>query len=100
MACIQPRVARSCEEFFDALLLGNHMDDVIVFPNGLRELGLHDSMPESLANAARRSRTVREFLRAVPTAKLATLKARLYHTKVSRLSCRLGFSPFLDCTMG
>lgn len=90
---LQPRLVSTREEFLEELLLGNHLNDVVVFPGGLRAFGLEDSVPAYLTDAVRKSATVREFLQNVADDKLSELKARLYYTEVSRALTLLARSP-------
>jgi len=80
-AAKQPRLVTTREKFLDELLLGNHLNDVVVFPRGIEVLGLTDSIPTSLLSAATASHSVRGFLQRVPPKVLATLKARVYYTE-------------------
>lgn len=63
------------------LAYGCHMNDVVVLRDGVRLLGLQDSVPRHLVEAVASSRTVRQFLDAVPAERAAELKARLYYSE-------------------
>ena len=44
----KPTVVDTAQEFIDAVLLGDHMDDVIVLPDGLKKLEMENAMPKDI----------------------------------------------------
>ncbi|CAE8616849.1 unnamed protein product [Polarella glacialis] len=78
----QPRMVRSPEAFANEVLLGDHLDDIVIFPGGLGKIGLGeaDVLPHWLISAldspaARTS--VLGFLRGLGPEELAAHKAAL-----------------------
>lgn len=85
-----PLVVHTREAFIEELMLGNHMDTIVVFKNGLKVLGLDDAVPDSIVSAVKRSSTVRDFLRALPADEQAQLKGRIYYCKAPDSVWRAG----------
>eukprot|EP00041_Stephanoeca_diplocostata_P014022 m.251825 g.251825 ORF g.251825 m.251825 type:complete len:414 (+) comp19546_c0_seq1:200-1441(+) len=77
----KPKVVHSKEDFLEELFFGNHMNDVVVFPNGIKEFGMESAVPQYLTECLRSSSTVREFLSKIPADKRERLKGRVYHKK-------------------
>lgn len=48
----QPRFVHSVDEFWRELQLGCHLNEIVVFPDGLRQLGQLDAMDSRIAAAA------------------------------------------------
>ena len=74
----QGTVVETVDEFMQALLYGDHLDDVVVFPDGLRKLGQFDSMPEYIL-AVQKKDTVRNWLESVSASTLGNIRAKLYY---------------------
>eukprot|EP00039_Didymoeca_costata_P000645 m.46651 g.46651 ORF g.46651 m.46651 type:complete len:257 (-) comp10393_c0_seq5:529-1299(-) len=77
----KPRVVDTVEEFVHELLLGSHMDDVVVLKDGLTKLKMWDAIPETFINAVNTSKNVRDFLKKLDPELQKKLKTRLYYAK-------------------
>jgi hypothetical protein len=44
----QPKVVETAEEFAREVLLGCHMNEVVVLQDGIRKLGMSDAMPPDI----------------------------------------------------
>jgi len=69
----QPRIVETAYEFVRELLIGNHLEDFLILPNGteLLDLSWEDSMPDDLRGMLKDCRTARDFaiqLRGSPEA--------------------------------
>ena len=74
----QATVVQTVDEFMQALLYGEHLNDVIVLPDGLRKLGQVDAMPDYILNA-KNEENVRKWLESVPASMLGNIRAKLYY---------------------
>lgn len=86
----KPRIVNTKEEFLEELFFGNHMNNVVVFPNGIKEFGMESAVPLYITECLRSSSTVREFLSKVPADKREQLKGRLYHKKDKERRWKVG----------
>lgn len=75
----QPRYASSTEDFTREVLVGDHLEDIVILPGGLEALGLGEAsaLPSWLTVALDGSRTVLQFLRQLDRQALAVHKAAL-----------------------
>lgn len=58
----RPRVVEDVDSFFHQLLYGQHMDDIVVLPNGMRKAGLQDCLPSYLSDNLDRFTNVQDLL--------------------------------------
>lgn len=80
----QPTVVETAKEFVQEVLLGKHLDDVIVLKNGLTKLDMWDAIPQDFLDAVKSSSTVREFLDKLSDERKRELKTRLYYTETGK----------------
>lgn len=75
----QPRIVSSEVEFAHELLLGDHLEDVVVLPGGLEATGLAEeaALPEWLLKALEGAPSVLDFLRGIDGEALSAHKAAL-----------------------
>ena len=77
----QPEIVQSAEEFERQLLFGSHVDRVLVLRNGVQLLGLEQSLPPEVADAAAGETCVRRFLQKLGDDEaLRQLRGRVYLT--------------------
>lgn len=80
-----PTIVRTPEAFLKELLVGEHLEDFIVLPNGVELLGLEEGVciPEDLAGKLDRSNTAHDFIRemAKDDAALTKYKANVEYIK-------------------
>ncbi|KAK3243537.1 hypothetical protein CYMTET_46818, partial [Cymbomonas tetramitiformis] len=74
-----PEVVHTAEEFLEVLLFEQHLERVVVLPNGVELLGQADSIPKALSGAVRKSALVSNVLSALDSDAKARLKGRLWH---------------------
>eukprot|EP00927_Polykrikos_kofoidii_P049298 TRINITY_DN43375_c0_g1_i1.p1 TRINITY_DN43375_c0_g1~~TRINITY_DN43375_c0_g1_i1.p1 ORF type:complete len:572 (+),score=97.97 TRINITY_DN43375_c0_g1_i1:27-1742(+) len=76
---LQPRILSSVEEFQRELLVGDHLEDIVVLPNGVNLLGLteDEAWPGWFPSALDGASTVLEFLRRLDSDVLVDHKAAL-----------------------
>lgn len=84
----QPRIIETASDFIRELLIGEHLEDFIVLPNGteLLDLSWEDSMPDDLRELLRNCTSARDFaqhLRQCPAA-LAKYRADIEYVDKGR----------------
>lgn len=50
----KPTFLTTAEEFIDAVLLGDHMDDVVVLSDGLKKLDMENAMPKDILSVRKK----------------------------------------------
>jgi hypothetical protein len=65
VGCLSAFARAFAEEFEEALLFGDHMDDIVVLRGGVQKLDQTRSMPDYLVEAAAHSESVKQFLECV-----------------------------------
>lgn len=75
----QPRYAHTLSEFKREVLVGDHLEDIVVLPGGLESLGLDEAstLPNWLTDTLDKSPTVLDFLCQLDRCNLKTHKAAL-----------------------
>lgn len=81
-----PRVFGSAEAFIDALLVGKHVDELLVLRDGLSKLGLANAFRRDVLSAVERSRSIPEFASRVGAHELEQLDGRVYFWQEGRES--------------
>lgn len=73
-----PRVVSSCQLFAEAMLLDDHLEDVVIFPDGLRRVGLapEEALPGWLCDAMKQG-SVLKCLKSLGPKELSEHKAAL-----------------------
>jgi len=77
----QPRVVHTAQEFRESLLVGQHIDRVVVLRDGVRLLDQQHAVPPPLIHAARTQPSTTAFLDALDESLLSTLRGRVYITE-------------------
>jgi len=74
-------LVQDARQMTNLILYGEHIDQVLVLKNGLRQLGLEDSMPKSFRNAVADRTDLCSFLEALQKdgLELSTIDASLYY---------------------
>eukprot|EP00930_Biecheleria_cincta_P057277 TRINITY_DN43246_c0_g1_i1.p1 TRINITY_DN43246_c0_g1~~TRINITY_DN43246_c0_g1_i1.p1 ORF type:complete len:468 (+),score=70.13 TRINITY_DN43246_c0_g1_i1:59-1405(+) len=75
----KPEVVHSVEEFMEALQLQEHLERVVVLPNGIDLLGQKHALPQELCQASRGSCSVRQMMAAMGPQSMRRFRARLWH---------------------
>lgn len=75
----KPEVVHSVEQFMEALQLHEHLERVVVLPNGIELLGQSGALPEQLCRATAGSRSVRQLLNVMGPQAARRFRARLWH---------------------
>lgn len=74
----KPRVVHDFATFLQELLHGEHMDDVVVFRDGIRKLQMEDCVPEYLRKVLGTTSNVRTALMEMDAASLEQIDGHVY----------------------
>jgi len=72
------RVVHDFPTFLQELLHGEHMDDVVVFRDGIRKLGMEDCVPDYLSKPLRNAKNVRTLLMEMEDDHLDKIDGHVY----------------------
>ena len=77
----QPRLVDDPTAFRREILVGCHINELIVYKGGLSALALEGSLPPALSSSAVREPSVRRFLHALDDSTARSWRGRVYCTK-------------------
>lgn len=72
------RTVDNFQTFVHEMVYGNHMDDVVVFRDGIRKAGLSDSIPEYLRQPLMSQSTIRDLLENIDEPFLDRMDGHVY----------------------